>query len=756
MDIHEKMKEFAKTLEYQGVVPESLKRICNNPCTYLIWQQLLTQVKPKQECQKIKRSNIIVRLQASDKTDLNKTLYPIKELDLWEKKCRLQQDLDEINEYIRDKENVACNFTNEHKIIAIKRNNIRDRIKENESKTFLLKKKSEAFQREIGEIEENLIFFRNLTPVESTEEEPDVGDRLRKCAEKIESSLLKDEIVAPTCTKHNLFLTPNKTMMCSIFTTSDCSVEDYSQYEEHKKEIKDVVKCLNDVEISRDIKEVLYNTDARNVFNAIASDVDTLKIKLLNVIKNTTVYETISKEADRVDSIMELQAKQIENELQSLKDLKEIRRLKMLLARKENDVQTLLKQPDVKFGDLSEIYELYILQRKEAGLTALCNCVERQLASGRFIQDVKKELRDVNANISKLQQKLVDDLRNVNQKFELYKKMYKTMLSYREETKILVRKLNQFTSDLSWTLPLTYNLHSKEIEIFKEFPLEYNRRMNTSDGIVYFRDVIQDLATNIEEISPEALRTLLRLIDCPYDAPETLFYNLWQKKLKLHAQKSLRRTIKTFNYKNYSLEELEKEESYIDYAIEKFTEIKNTSSVKCSTQDVSTMKQIVKLWLELPYADYVSSKRTYEGKNLGHYQNMYDNLYNLIQEKILLGKSQAESKMEKPREKVFFRKDSLPNVPKTIEKEKPRPRSRSVYTSKSHNSDGSGSNRELKQYDNIYPWISRAISKNLYVEEYNGHKLVRMLNPLGAENTLAGYIGYNNLELTDTKTVVEW
>lgn len=81
-------------------------------------------------------------------------------------------------------------------------------------------------------------------------------------------------------------------MMCSIFTTSDCSVEDYSQYEEHKKEIKDVVKCLSDVEISRDIKEVLYNTDARNVFNAIASDVDTLKIKLLNVIKNTTVYET--------------------------------------------------------------------------------------------------------------------------------------------------------------------------------------------------------------------------------------------------------------------------------------------------------------------------------------------------------------------------------------------------------------------------------------------------------------------------------
>lgn len=67
-------------------------------------------------------------------------------------------------------------------------------------------------------------------------------------------------------------------------------------------------------------------------------------------------------------------------------------------------------------------------------------------------------------------------------------------------------------------------------------------------------------------------------------------------------------------------------------------------------------------------------------------------------------------------------------MPKTIEKEKPRPRSRSVYTSKSHNSDGSGSNRELKQYDNIYPWISRAISKNLYVEEYNVSRFLNLFN----------------------------
>jgi len=81
--------------------------------------------------------------------------------------------------------------------------------------------------------------------------------------------------------------------------------------------------------------------------------------------------------------------------------------------------------------------------------------------------------------------------------------------------------------------------------------------------------------------------------------------------------------------------------------------------------------------------------------------------------------------MEKPREKVFYRKVSFIDSQTNIlynrkERERPRPRSRSVYTSKSHNSDNSGSLRDSKSYEGIVPWLSRNISnKNIFIDDYN-------------------------------------
>ncbi|XP_017776591.1 PREDICTED: LOW QUALITY PROTEIN: uncharacterized protein LOC108562686 [Nicrophorus vespilloides] len=77
--------------------------------------------------------------------------------------------------------------------------------------------------------------------------------------------------------------------------------------------------------------------------------------------------------------------------------------------------------------------------------------------------------------------------------------------------------------------------------------------------------------------------------------------------------------------------------------------------------------------------------------------------------------------MEKPRDKVFYRKDSQTNILyNRKDRERPRPRSRSVYTSKSHNSDNSGSLRDSKSYEGVVPWLSRSISnKNIFIDDYN-------------------------------------
>ncbi|KRT83455.1 hypothetical protein AMK59_3310 [Oryctes borbonicus] len=631
MNTHEKIKEWANTLGYQGAISDSLIRISNNPLTSVIWCQLLSQVKPKQESRKIKRGNLIARFEAKDTSFLNKSFgYPIKELDLWEKKCKLQQDIEDIKEYINDKENVSKKFSNEHKIIAIKRRNIKDKIKENETRAFLLIKKSEAFKKEIAEVEENITFFRNLTPVEASETEPDVGDRLRKCVEKIESSLVKEEIGAPACPKNNLFQTPQKSALSSIFVTSDSSVEYHSQCVEFKKEIVSDVQCLEDKELLKDLQAILYNNDSQSILNVIVNDVDILKTKLLNVITTKAVLEKIPEKDDEVDSVMEVQAKQIENELYSLKYSKEIRRLKSSIKSREKSIDACLKKMDIEPSRILEIRELHLLQRKQICLEAFCDCTKRLIIDGRLVKDARRQLRDINANIAKLQDKWVDKLRNINYKFELYKKMYKTMLFYREETKMIVKKLSQFTTDLNWTLPLTHNLHSKEIEIFMEFPLEYNRRINTSDGPLYIRDIMRDVSVDVEKINSNTLHTLLLLIDCPYSAPETLFYSLWEKKMKLHIQKSLQKTVKVFDCKTYTLDELEKRESFVNYAIEKFSELKRKDSTKSGNEDVSTIRELSRLWLEYPFVDYVSENRFYEGKNVKHYQNVYNKLFDLL------------------------------------------------------------------------------------------------------------------------------
>lgn len=65
-----------------------------------------------------------------------------------------------------------------------------------------------------------------------------------------------------------------------------------------------------------------------------------------------------------------------------------------------------------------------------------------------------------------------------------------------------------------------------------------------------------NISVDVENVDVETLHTLLSLIESPYSAPEMLFYNLWQRKMKLKVQKSLRRTIKSFDCKTCKISAL--------------------------------------------------------------------------------------------------------------------------------------------------------------------------------------------------------
>lgn len=79
--------------------------------------------------------------------------------------------------------------------------------------------------------------------------------------------------------------------------------------------------------------------------------------------------------------------------------------------------------------------------------------------------------------------------------------------------------------------------------------------------------------------------------------------------------------------------------------------------------------------------------------------------------------------MDKAREKVFRRKDSVTKIEMT-QKEPPRPRSRSVYTANSFISDDVVSTRDLAKYEGPHNWhcvLPKPITvKKFYPEEFNG------------------------------------
>lgn len=78
------------------------------------------------------------------------------------------------------------------------------------------------------------------------------------------------------------------------------------------------------------------------------------------------------------------------------------------------------------------------------------------------------------------------------------------------------------------------------------------------------------------------------------------------------------------------MEELEKKESYITYAIEEFNGLNRQYPINSHNRDVIVMREIAKIWMELPFVDYICENRLYDGKDAKYYQNMYDKLYELI------------------------------------------------------------------------------------------------------------------------------
>ncbi|XP_050305775.1 uncharacterized protein LOC126742936 [Anthonomus grandis grandis] len=155
MEMQAKLKEWSRKMGYTGPVPENLDSICNES-TKFIWEQVVQNVRPKQEVEHIKSTIINYRLREKSLEEQGDFLYKLKEVEEYKKKLALEEKLAALKESVRNKQCKADRLAQVSKIKEISVDLLRKRIKENEQKWYLLEGKKKLLETQHSQIQETL------------------------------------------------------------------------------------------------------------------------------------------------------------------------------------------------------------------------------------------------------------------------------------------------------------------------------------------------------------------------------------------------------------------------------------------------------------------------------------------------------------------------------------------------------------------------------------------------------------------------
>ncbi|KAL3285946.1 hypothetical protein HHI36_000461 [Cryptolaemus montrouzieri] len=114
------------------------------------------------------------------------------------------------------------------------------------------------------------------------------------------------------------------------------------------------------------------------------------------------------------------------------------------------------------------------------------------------------------------------------------------------------------------------------------------------------------------------------LLGHPQNPLERIMGDILRRKGKLKALLALQYPQVVVDQKNYSIQEFQEQDSYIERACEALNShvrsVKSQRVLNSSTH----MKLNMELWLEMPFRRYISSERTVEGKKYKEYEENFN------------------------------------------------------------------------------------------------------------------------------------
>ncbi|KAL1505888.1 hypothetical protein ABEB36_005342 [Hypothenemus hampei] len=181
-----------------------------------------------------------------------------------------------------------------------------------------------------------------------------------------------------------------------------------------------------------------------------------------------------------------------------------------------------------------------------------------------------------------------------------------------------------------WIHQLETNIWLSEMKNFKDFPLEYQRSCTfTNNQKTFYRDLCID---SYPEVDSDETEMLLEILESPFLPPETVLLNLIEMKEKLQILKAAHHRYCKIPceilQQNYSLQQLQKQESYVEYAIDRLAGLMQSSDGNKALDIGNIVKRSMEIWAELPMRNFLSQKRTHEGMTYEEYRKKLTDIMN--------------------------------------------------------------------------------------------------------------------------------
>nr|CAI5866204.1 unnamed protein product [Callosobruchus analis] len=388
--------------------------------------------------------------------------------------------------------------------------------------------------------------------------------------------------------------------------------------------IKPAVVLCEDPAVKKDLDKLLHNhnrTVIWNVFQGIENDIHNKIMKKLS--EGFTQQD--SQENYR-DDLAQLHFIHIQTELQHLNNTMALKKLEFRVKQRKDELCNMLSKTEFSERRKEQLLAAFDAQLEYIGLEAKLQVLKNELHSAKQLEVDRQQL--LQTGIEQVKKNIITKINNIEHYIQSMETVLQNKAQTMKTTYNCVEELLPYIEDMSWCDLLTKKLNHEELRIFQQFPYGYNRKCSNTDPSVYYRNLCTSAFPEDVELDTETMFMFAEILQSPFSPPEAILRNILQTKQKLDSWRTIDDAVKIPQFQQHTLESLEKQESYVQCALDKLHHLLTSPMSQQTLSATELARKSLEIWLEMPFKDLCVSKNIVHGKDYLYYKKQYDSFYN--------------------------------------------------------------------------------------------------------------------------------